>query len=440
MTSAGEVEATGTDMSNGVDRTASEPEFVSRVLGPLSTELEALAAQIADVELSARLRRASGLATWAQRTLSAQSAVEQELSSAVFDLLEAQAGPDELGNAVRSLLHARAGEAATIRHNELEAGPVPSADTVAGYLRSARGFDTVEVARVSALTGGFSKITLLIEATLDGAVHELVIRQVPQSRRAGSLPLEFSVLRRLHASGVPVPEPLWIETEGNALGGPFFVTRRAQGRTVGDVWGAEAATTRLCLEVAGIYARLHQIDPEGLTPPISPRCTAEHLHAMITWQEETLEKRGISQPAELRALIGWLRAHVPERPGPASIIHGDAAFSNLIVDGGQVSAVLDWEAAHLGTPAEELAYLRPSIEPILPWSEFLGAYQDAGGSVPDEGALQFFTVWSHTWRYIGCLWLRQTFDRTGQYESAVAAFVNGPRFLQDAVDAAFPRR
>jgi len=99
--------------------------------------------------------------------------------------------------------------------------------------------------------------------------------------------------------------------------------------------------------------------------------------------------------------------------------------------------VLDWEAAHLGNPAEELAYLRPSIEPVLPWEDFLQRYTAAGGTAPDPAAMRFFDVWSHVWRHIGCLWLAQNYDATGRYASAVAAYVHGPRFLAQAVTTAF---
>jgi aminoglycoside phosphotransferase (APT) family kinase protein len=415
-----------------------------RVLNALAGELDALGADltdgdVTDAELTARLRRLSGLARWTQFALTTDAAREHDLVATVARLAETEADPTELGQALHALLGTRAetGTASGSRRTDSDVRSLPSPDTVTRYLRSARNVQDAAVQNVRALTGGFSKVTLLVEVTMSGQSHDLVIRQVPPSRRATSLAPEFGVLQRLYAAGLPVPEPLWIEPSENDLGGPFFVTRRSPGQTVGDVWGADAATKDLCLHVARLYAHLHQLEFDGLAAPISPRHTQEELHAMITWQEETLEKRGIPVPPELGALLGWLRSHLPDTPPQASLLHGDAAFSNLLVQDGRVTAMLDWEAAHVGHAAEELAYLRSSVEPVLPWAQFLDAYHEAGGIVPDHAAMQFFTVWAHTWRYIGCLWLRQTFDRTGQYESAVAAFVNGPRFLRDAVDAAF---
>jgi hypothetical protein len=51
--------------------------------------------------------------------------------------------------------------------------------------------------------------------------------------------------------------------------------------------------------------------------------------------------------------------------------------------------------------------------------------------------MRFFTVWSHVWRHIGCLWLAQNFATTGRHASAVAGYALGPRFLRSAVESAF---
>ncbi|EFC83471.1 phosphotransferase family protein [Parafrankia sp. EUN1f] len=413
-----------------------------RVLASLAGELDTLSAELTDGDVSARLRQAADLARWVRGRILRDPDLERDEALTLNARLADGAEPPEVGEALRRILNARSvPEPAERADRSGEVGiPALSTPEVTAYLRSSRDDASATAHSVRVMTGGFSKQTFLVDATLDGTRQELVFRQVPSSRRAGSLAPEFNVLKAVHAAGLPTPEPLWIESGDNALGGAFFVTRRAPGHTVGDVWGARSADVQLCLDVARFYARLHRMDHRDLTPPISPRHTPEQLDFMITWQMETLAKRGIVPEPELLILITWLRANTPQPAERASLIHGDAAFSNLLVDDGRISAVLDWEASHVGNAAEELAYLRSSVEPLLPWSQFLDAYQDAGGVVPDAQSLRYFAVWSHTWRYIGCLWLSQTYEQTGRYESAIAAYVNGPRFLQAAVDAAFPSR
>ncbi|KAA9160516.1 phosphotransferase family protein [Amycolatopsis acidicola] len=321
---------------------------------------------------------------------------------------------------------------------EPETARDPTPAEITAYLRGRRPDSADEAHRVRMIRGGFSKRTILVSATLDGVGREVVLRQVPAGRKARSLAPEFAVVRALHEAGIPVPEPLWIEPEANALGGAFFVTARASGENFGDVWGGSGVSKEICAEIARIYARIHLADVHGVETPVSPRSTPDELRQTLDWQSSTLRKREITIEPPLASLFSWLRENIPANPGTASLLHGDAAFSNLLIEDGHVSAILDWEMAHFGDPAEELAYLRPSIEPVLPWEDFLDEYEQAGGRRPDNASLRFFEVWSHVWRHIGCLWLSQNFVSTGRYAAAVAAFVHGPRFLQQALRSAFP--
>ena len=51
-----------------------------------------------------------------------------------------------------------------------------------------------------------------------------------------------------------------------------------------------------------------------------------------------------------------LAERMPEQIG-ASIVHGDYRLGNIIVGGGQVKAVLDWELCTLGDPLADVGYL-----------------------------------------------------------------------------------
>jgi aminoglycoside phosphotransferase (APT) family kinase protein/predicted Rdx family selenoprotein len=411
--------------------------LVQQVLSSVAEELDRVAAEVEDVEMAARIRRAGALAAWA-RTELASPADDDDQWQTVADLVDAGADLTHVGRAIRQAQRAHQSPARTVDHPEATTAEIPTVDQVSEYLRNDRHISNATVHSVRALTGGFSKRTLLVDMTAGDVREEVVIRQIQAGRKSSQLAPEFSVLQAVHAAGLPTPEPLWLQATDNVLGGPFFVMRRAHGQLVGDVWGGHFASRELCLDVARLYARLHRLDANEWETPFAPRYTEPELREMIDWQERTLEKRGISAAPVLRALLSWLRANIPTPAEHPSLLHGDAAFSNLLIEDDRVTSVLDWEAAHIGNAAEELAFLRPSVEPILPWGDFVAAYAEAGGTVPDDQVMRFFTVWAHTWRYIGCLWLRQAHARTGLYPHAVAAYVNGPRFLRDALDAAFP--
>ncbi|MDH6291276.1 aminoglycoside phosphotransferase (APT) family kinase protein [Rhodococcus opacus] len=416
--------------------------------------LAALAASIADelVEvgrlttdpgLSARLNNSGQLLRWVRSQLTMDRAEVADAEARLRDAPSVRNEPDpSRGAAIRRLLDARkgptfdAGESAAAIQAATPPKP-PTAEEVTAYLQHRRPDLEDRAHAVRTLVGGFSKVTLLVDCTLNGIDQEIVLRQIPRGRKASSLSPEFDVLTFVHGHGLPAPRPLWIETAENELGGAFFATERAPGANIGDVWGQEGASRELCLEMADLYASLHQLPTAGVNAPISPRSTPSELGSMITWQKDTLDKRGIEIEPVLEALLLWLESHIPAEPPRKALIHGDAAFSNLLVQDSHVSAVLDWEAAHVGDPAAELAYLKPSVEPVMPWNEFVERYVAAGGIAPAPDAMKFFEVWSHVWRHIGCLWLAQNFEQTGRYASAVAAYVHGPRFLDEGVKAAF---
>jgi aminoglycoside phosphotransferase (APT) family kinase protein len=55
--------------------------------------------------------------------------------------------------------------------------------------------------------------------------------------------------------------------------------------------------------------------------------------------------------------LRWLGRTVPADPPAPCLVHGDFRNGNLVLDGGGLAAVLDWELAHLGDPMEDLGWL-----------------------------------------------------------------------------------
>ena len=111
------------------------------------------------------------------------------------------------------------------------------------------------------------------------------------------------------------------------------------------------------------------------------------------WQAERVDGSMV-----LESGFAWLRSNAALLDDRVSIVHGDCNLRNVLVDNGRVSALLDWELAHAGHAAEDLAYIRPDVEAIMPWGEFLDAYAAAGGRPVSARALRYFDVWRDVWR------------------------------------------
>lgn len=302
-----------------------------------------------------------------------------------------------------------------------------------------------EISKVSGLrrlSGGFSKE--MFAATVEHArgSEEIVIRKAAPGRTSHTLGGEFAALCFAWRHGVPVPEPLWLEQE--ALGAPALATRRVRGRCLGDVWGpTEPVSRQVAVSAATALARLHSADTATLPDtPLPPMVTRAEILAAV---EERRNVLGTVEPdpaapyaALFTLVLAWLRAHAPEDATRPVLVHGDYGLHNLLVDGQGVTAVVDWERAHLGHPAEDLSYLRPSIEAVLPWEDFLDAYRAAGGPDPGDGRLRFYAVWHDVWRGVSSYRLRAKFlADPARITDAIAGLLMSPTFLLRAARTAF---
>ena len=74
-----------------------------------------------------------------------------------------------------------------------------------------------------------------------------------------------------------------------------------------------------------------------------------------------------------------------------------------------MTAILDWELAHIGDPAEDIGYMRAMIlRPLIPWDQFVKTYVAEGGDKEacETHAVNWYSVWSVTRNsiYVGILY------------------------------------
>jgi aminoglycoside phosphotransferase (APT) family kinase protein len=201
------------------------------------------------------------------------------------------------------------------------------------------------------------------------------------------------------------------------LGAPFFLMDRLEGETVGRRIvrdsGLARARERLPGQLGEQLARIHQIDAArcGLTflpgnlPGRSPADTAlQRAHSQLA-------KLGDPHPA-LELAARWLAAHAPATDRLV-LLHGDFRIGNLMVQADGLSGVLDWEFAHLGDPAEDLAW--PTVRSwrfghdqlklggVGGTAAFFAAYEAAGGPPVDRSAVEYWEVLGNFRWAVGCI-------------------------------------
>jgi aminoglycoside phosphotransferase (APT) family kinase protein len=287
------------------------------------------------------------------------------------------------------------------RWKPLRAGPVQA------YLRERLQDPTLSVTDFMPLAGGFGKETVLLTVQGDQLKGDLVIRR---DRAVNLLEndchlvhQEYSVLQAVRARGFPTPNVLWLE-RGHALlpGADLIVMERVQGVIGGSVFGSENALDASVADVLGeIVARLHTMpamrELGNLTQAISERHWNMPLHECVREYIENYFELMLNSDhmaaLGVVAQFAWLLRNIPALEGRPCLLHGDIGLHNMLFNDGRLQALLDWEYAHIGDPAEDLAYMRNTMGRSLDWNRFMASYVSNGGERIDERRLRFFQIW-----------------------------------------------
>lgn len=263
---------------------------------------------------------------------------------------------------------------------------------LARVLTAALGTDTA-VENLRALTGGASRTTWAFEAVTDARRRALILRTGPPDDVHAGMELEARTQAAARAAGAPVPHVLIADNSPAALGNPFLICDEIRGETIvrriqrqlGD--DKRAGLLRQCAQAV---AAIHRADAE--VPDLT------HEDQLAEWRQR-LDDMG-DTTATFEWGFRWLAAHRPP-PSPAVLVHGDFRMGNLIVDGSDLAAVLDWELVHVGQAYEDLAWFC-----IRAWrfgapaslgagglgsiESFLRAYEQASGITVDRVAFHWW--------------------------------------------------
>lgn len=211
---------------------------------------------------------------------------------------------------------------------------------------------------------------------------------------------EFATIRALADSDVPVPRALWCDESGDWLGQPFFITGFVAGTASMRplrVEAGDAALRSVALDLARAAARLHRFDWSSADLGWPRAVTAENA---ATTQLALWSDRFERQRLEPHPVLAWAFEWLGRNPPVAdriSIVHGDLRFGNVLYDGDEMTALLDWEMTHLGDPIEDLGWVYRNLwspRRSLSFEDFLAAYADESRSPVDRDSLRWYQVFS----------------------------------------------
>ncbi len=259
--------------------------------------------------------------------------------------------------------------------------PQDAVEAALGRLSAKLGGPIADLRRLS---GGASQETWAFRA----GNRDLILR-----RRAGGASLahaaplsaEAALIQAAGAAGVPAPGIVHVCGEADGLGEAYVMTA-VEGETLGRRIVRDAAfagvRTGLARRCGEVLARIH-------APPLSglPRLETMDALAVLDRYRGIYLELGARRPV-LEAAFQWLRRRAPQ-PVPPVLLHGDFRNGNLMVHPERgLAAVLDWELAHLGDPAEDLGWICVAswrfggdapVGGFGSYEDLLAGYQGGGG-------------------------------------------------------------
>lgn len=247
------------------------------------------------------------------------------------------------------------------------------------------------------LGGGVSATVVAMDVQVAGGeVRRLVARahgarDLARNPRAAAD--EYALLRYLHGSGLPVPEPVYLDESCALLPQPYLVLGYIDGEVLlapprqGEPGpgGAEPLPRQMALALEAI----HRLDPAPLAF-LAP--SAGRAQEWLDQLSQAHPRTDLETQAGDRLAAG--RGELTRWVARPALLHGDFWPGNLLWRDGRLAGIVDWEDAAAGDPLLDLAGAR--LELWWSWGpeaseEFTRHYRQAAGL--DRGDLERLPWW-----------------------------------------------
>jgi aminoglycoside phosphotransferase (APT) family kinase protein len=285
---------------------------------------------------------------------------------------------------------------------------------------------------MSRRASGASSGTQLLDALLEGPSGAIVRRALVFRYDLGGtffhqydLIPQFKVMRALEPKGVPVPQALWLDEDGEIAGRPGLFMARVDAPAPGGQPFAEGPIATappelrhaMILSSVRCFADVHKIDATDPSLVFLNRRGqgGNFIARAIDWDTKELLHAippgfggaRVAYYDGVRDVMLRVRDHLLERAPrarKAELVHGDTNLSNVMFHGSDVAALLDWELCHFGLGEGDVGYCLagmshflsalPETAGIPSDNEIVAAYRTARGRAED---VEYGRLWGE-WR------------------------------------------
>jgi aminoglycoside phosphotransferase (APT) family kinase protein len=269
---------------------------------------------------------------------------------------------------------------------------VLSDPSVAAWIGQVAGGEVVGCTQTAG--GGRSGFSVDVRAR-DGSIRQLFLQR---GGRGGvgsfmGFALEAEVYRALEPLGIPIPH-VWGVDEALDV----FLVDRAPG----EVWFRPPRDPAVASAVAQDFMRhlatWHAAGARDLDlPSFGPvRSVRAHQRDQLTGIEALFAHEDAAHPIDLlaRVQLDHLVQNVPDYDGEPVLVQGDTGPGNFMYDGERVTAIVDWELAHIGDPMDDIAWLswRATQQGWPDFPSRMREYEHASGIAVDPARVRYYRL------------------------------------------------
>lgn len=273
---------------------------------------------------------------------------------------------------------------------------------------------------VRRMGGGASKEQFIFDLIDDvrGETQKLVLRMDPLEGIVETCRAREAQLLKVIDGTVPAPPIAFVDGDGTHMGQPAMITSFVRGDTkpreatagpsgVGIVIGERASAILMPQYLDNLVA-IHGFDfasAELSTYAVPEAGTDQAALWQLNFWQRVLEDDMVDPSPLLTYTACWLRENAPICKTPV-LLHGDYRLGNFMFDEDtlEMTAVLDWELAHIGDFHEDVAYAleplfcsrdaqgQPLVASMMPVRTYLDGYAQRSGRVIDPTVLLWYQV------------------------------------------------
>ena len=275
----------------------------------------------------------------------------------------------------------------------------------------------IDISRPKQLSGGAIQENWSIDISVKGGnwagEHHLVLRTDSTStvRSSHSRIQEFNLLKVAYNADVLAPKPYFLCEDEAVIGRTFFLMKRYGGIAAGHKLVKYEENPGLLYQIGKNLARIHTIKPQCYDLPFLKDVPENPVKAAIDLYRQYLDLLSDPHPAIEWGLV-WLELNSPP-VNEVVLCHRDFRTGNLLIDKGELTAILDWEFSGWGDPHEDVFWFTAKCwrfganhKPaggLGQREDFYRGYEESSGREINRGLEVYWEVMAHVrWAIIAC--------------------------------------